>query len=479
MITKFLRGIFSKPCFLYPIKVAQTQWDDFLHKQFEDKEFCKNLQRQTTSLPKIQESPKQSSNSFQPKVEKTYADIIQFLKAYSSVDRGVCENTLKYYLKLNGRNAISQICRMAQQQGVPLNTALLNLVLDSLEFDMKKSFFAEWFLDKEDVSLKPDVLTMNIMIKGYKDRGNFKEVLYYLNLLLEKFRLRPDAKTCEYVLEAFARARDMSCAELIWNAMQYDSIIKVDTTLLNRMLKVYANCGELQKMMELLDNTQQQWRAIPINLYTCEIITMGLLQDNKIQETIDFCKRRVPELFSNDQSKLDNYKLILMKAVRHWKITEILNEMELDKSNHKQFVNILQRDWNAGLKRPKSMDTQNISNLVEFYVLVNKENWVNGIKDIEQVLFSKQRYIHSFSYWATVQQKEWLHFNLMSTTTAWLQQNDKLSKKSCIESELKKWKVQIRLEQNESYPKIWFLNQNDVELFFQTVPPKQDCLKYF
>ncbi|ETN98925.1 hypothetical protein RFI_38562, partial [Reticulomyxa filosa] len=49
-------------------------------------------------------------------------------------------------------------------------------------------------------------------------------------------------------------------------------------------------------------------------------------------------------------------------------------------------------------------------------------------------------------------------------------------KKKSIENELNKWKIQIRLEQDNFNPAVWYLNEEDVELFFETVPPSEDSL---
>ncbi|ETO35043.1 hypothetical protein RFI_02030, partial [Reticulomyxa filosa] len=49
-------------------------------------------------------------------------------------------------------------------------------------------------------------------------------------------------------------------------------------------------------------------------------------------------------------------------------------------------------------------------------------------------------------------------------------------KKKSIENELNKWKIQIRLEQDKGNPTVWYLNEGDVELFFETVPPGEDLI---
>ncbi|ETO35651.1 hypothetical protein RFI_01412 [Reticulomyxa filosa] len=50
-------------------------------------------------------------------------------------------------------------------------------------------------------------------------------------------------------------------------------------------------------------------------------------------------------------------------------------------------------------------------------------------------------------------------------------------KKKSIEDELNKWKIKIRLEQDKENPAVWYLNEEDVQLFFETVPQGEDCLR--
>ncbi|ETO01847.1 hypothetical protein RFI_35592, partial [Reticulomyxa filosa] len=47
-------------------------------------------------------------------------------------------------------------------------------------------------------------------------------------------------------------------------------------------------------------------------------------------------------------------------------------------------------------------------------------------------------------------------------------------KKKSIEDELNKWKIQIRLEQDKYNPAVQCLNEEDVKLFFETVPSGED-----
>ncbi|ETO04782.1 hypothetical protein RFI_32614, partial [Reticulomyxa filosa] len=52
-------------------------------------------------------------------------------------------------------------------------------------------------------------------------------------------------------------------------------------------------------------------------------------------------------------------------------------------------------------------------------------------------------------------------------------------KKKSIENELNKWKIQIRLEQDKKSLAVWYLNEEDVQLFFETVPQENKSCHWF
>ncbi|ETO02479.1 hypothetical protein RFI_34952, partial [Reticulomyxa filosa] len=158
--------------------------------------------------------------------------------------------------------------------------------------------------------------------------------------------------------------------------------------------------------------------------------------------------------------------------------------------------------------------------LIESYVLFHKKSWMEAVQDVERILFQEPNFKYDFSFWDTDARNKnqlVLNFVLMSPITACFLlrylmtfQRDELKEKfknspikivggksqyskitrigdwrgdydsphkRIIENELKKWKVPIQLKQDKTNPAIWCLNEADVLLFFQVVPPGQDCLK--
>ncbi|ETO15302.1 hypothetical protein RFI_22062, partial [Reticulomyxa filosa] len=67
-------------------------------------------------------------------------------------------------------------------------------------------------------------------------------------------------------------------------------------------------------------------------------------------------------------------------------------------------------------------------------------------------------------------------FSKRERLSGWKEDYESPKKKS-IENELNKWKIKIRLEQDKYSPAVQCLNEEDVKLFFETVPPGEDCLR--
>ncbi|ETO33969.1 poly(A)-specific ribonuclease (PARN)-like domain containing 1 [Reticulomyxa filosa] len=136
---------------------------------------------------------------------------------------------------------------------------------------------------------------------------------------------------------------------------------------------------------------------------------------------------------------------------------------------------------------------------------------MNAIQDIERILYQESNFILSFDYWDIDmynKRQKLLNFSLMSTTTTNFMlrylmtlKRDELGhtfkngpikilcgkgqysrimkkwgnyespKKKSIEDELMKWKIVIRLEQDQFNEAVWCLNRDDVLLFYKTIPP--------
>ncbi|ETO04703.1 hypothetical protein RFI_32691, partial [Reticulomyxa filosa] len=234
---------------------------------------------------------------------------------------------------------------------------------------------------------------------------------------------------------------------------------------------------------------------------------------------------QIPKLALNNNINLHDKFMIKLKSVGHLKMMEILNENDIEKLSfhYQQFLNIFQNELYSDIKfKPTSISLKDVDRLIEVYVLLNKKSWMKAVKDVERILFQEPNYIHSLNYWeqdALDKNQILLNFNYFSTTTTcfmlrylmtfqrqelkrkfkdgpirilcgksqfsnktrlsgWKEDYESPKKKS-IENELNKWKIQIRLEQDKNNPAVQCLNEEDVQLFFETVPPELNDLLIF
>ncbi|ETN97613.1 hypothetical protein RFI_39916, partial [Reticulomyxa filosa] len=150
------------------------------------------------------------------------------------------------------------------------------------KFDLQKHYFQQWFEEQQDQSdyqlLVPDIITFSAMIKGCTKRGDFKQALYYLHLMIDKYNIKPDLIACSSLLSVCANARDIQSAELIWNKMIHDLDIDINI------------------MMEILNYSQRPEKFIPINEIACTTIMSGFLKANKVKEMFDFYDNQIPKL---------------------------------------------------------------------------------------------------------------------------------------------------------------------------------------
>ncbi|ETO11073.1 hypothetical protein RFI_26302 [Reticulomyxa filosa] len=454
----------------------------------------------------------------------TINEIIQFLQNTHSQDTSVYAVAIKRCSELKQPNSFNKIIQLIHQQNVELDIIFCNTILHYLgiwnKFNFQKKLFEQWFIRKEFTSFNPDLITFNTMIKGCSKKGDIKQALHYFQLLVNHYNIKPDLITCNSMLTVCANACDMESAEIIWSAMQNQSDIQIDSVLVNCMLNVYAKCGESKKMMDLLNYSQQSGHFISINEITCSTIMSGLLKDNKVDEMFDFYEHQIPKLLLKHNININNKRLIELKNIGYLKKMEMLNGNEFDKLSHyhQQYLNIFFNELYPFAKnKAVSINEKDIDNLIQSYVLLHKNNWMNAMKDIEKILYQESNFIHSFDYWTTNifnKQQFLLNFTLLSTTSTnfflrYLMtfkrdelkykfkngpikimcgkgqyskiikkgDNHESPKKKSIENELKKWKIVIRLEQNKFNEAIWCLNEDDVSLFFKTIPPGEDCLK--
>ncbi|ETO34300.1 pentatricopeptide (PPR) repeat-containing protein [Reticulomyxa filosa] len=163
-------------------------------------------------------------------------EILQYLKENSSQDTSLYAAAVKRCSELKCPNLIIRIIEIVESKHIHPDIIFNNTILNHLgkwnKFDLQKHYFQQWFEKQQDQNidqlLVPTIITFNTMIKGCAKRGDFKQALYYLHLMIDKYNIKPDLITCTSLLSVCANARDIQSAELIWNKMIHDFNIDVD-----------------------------------------------------------------------------------------------------------------------------------------------------------------------------------------------------------------------------------------------------------
>ncbi|ETO02265.1 pentatricopeptide (PPR) repeat-containing protein, partial [Reticulomyxa filosa] len=232
--------------------------------------------------------------------------------------------------------------------------------------------FQQWFEEQQDQSnnqfLVPNIITFSTMIKGCTKRGDFKQALHYLYLMIDKYNIKPDLITCNLLLSVCANAHDIQSAELIWNKTIHDFDIDINVIVISSMLNVYAKCGETAKMMEILNYSQRPEKFIPIDEVACTTIMSGFLKANKVKEMFDFYDNQIPELALNNNINLKYKLMTTLKSVGHLKMMEALDENEIEKLSfhHQKYLDIFENELFPDIKfKPTSISLKDVDRLIE------------------------------------------------------------------------------------------------------------------
>ncbi|ETN99539.1 hypothetical protein RFI_37931, partial [Reticulomyxa filosa] len=93
---------------------------------------------------------------------------------------------------------------------------------------------------------------------------------------------------------------------------------------------------------------------------------------------------QIPKLALNNNINLQDKFMISLKSVGHLKMMDILDGNEIEKLSfhHQHFLDIFQNELYPGIKsKPTSISLNDISTLIEVYVLLNKKSWMKSVKD--------------------------------------------------------------------------------------------------
>ncbi|ETO01678.1 hypothetical protein RFI_35762, partial [Reticulomyxa filosa] len=215
-----------------------------LDEQHQRTQYIKKLKGQQGALSKTIPSPESQYERSLLRNMESDKEIIQYLKESSSQNITLYAAAVKRCSELKYPNSIIRIIEIVQSKHIRPDVIFYTTILNHLgmwdKFDLQKHFFQQWFEKQQNQSnyqfLVPDIITFSTMIKGCRKRGDFKQALYYLHLMIDKYNIKPNLITCDSLLSVCANARDIQSAELIWNKMIHDFNIEIDISSINSML---------------------------------------------------------------------------------------------------------------------------------------------------------------------------------------------------------------------------------------------------
>ncbi|ETO24780.1 hypothetical protein RFI_12376 [Reticulomyxa filosa] len=483
--------------------------------------FCIAHIRQVRRMTQLEGSAEQVrlSPDVQASAKPNFREIVSTQKTldYSFVckscfpyDSKAFQKAIEQCIRENTHDAIPQIFELARDRNIVFEVGFFEKIFRQLDSVKRGQVFDEWFIHRPHPSVTLNVSLINMMIKDHVHKGNFKQILDYIRVLIGTYDKAPNATTCTLMLSACVKAHDMESAEIVWDAIEHDPKIEKNVSLLNHMLRT-------KKMVDLLYRSQQLKPPVQIDINTCWIIQRILLHSNQYEELVDFCER-LPMLCQ--QNKIEQYyRIASWRSNAHLKMLQKLDpniHLEQFSFHQQRFTHIFQKELYPNAPGNRIQRNETLL-LMEFYVVSNRSNWMDAVPDIERILFQDSNHIRSVNYWNTMSLGEhnvWLDLSAMSPImdTFLLRylmtfRRDELKEKfdngpikiafespnalkrigkkplkynlkkgASAKNDLQKWKVHIRLEPDATYPFVFLLNQEDVAFFFQTVPPRTDFI---
>ncbi|ETO28671.1 hypothetical protein RFI_08459 [Reticulomyxa filosa] len=446
--------------------------------------------------------------------------IVAFVKRINKADTTVYEVAIKRCSDLASPKEIRELIRLVQSKKPILNVGFCNVVLYHLgklkNYELQKTLFSKWF---DNWRLSPNLETFNIMLRNCAVRATLHDALKYLHMLVEQYNQSPNQTTCLALLRTCANGRDVESAEIIWQAIVHDKNIEMCPMLIVAMLKVYANCAKVDQMMDLFHKFQKTWPELALHETACTTIISGLLKAKQFNRMFDFYEKNMKQLILKSTGNSNSIFLSNFLMTFHVRVMEVLQHHGSARLlfHHQQCLHIFYHKlYPDVLHRPTAINFKMMDLLIQAHFSFHTHNWMDAVPDIEQVLFINKNFVHSYTCWLSHPRhpsRVLLDFHFISVPAVkfWLRyiftfQRDELKRlfndqpilicvgkgthsklpnkhafdvrqsplKKIVEAELLLWKVPIHLIPNEEY---WELNQQDVSLFFDTVPPRENCLQ--
>lgn len=152
--------------------------------------------------------------------------------------------------------------------------ALLKACVSSKKFDKIDGFFREL---PGKLSIKPDVVSYNTLIKGLCEMGCLDSALLMLDEM-ENEGLKPDLFSFNILLDAFYKKKRFLDGEKIWGSMGKYNLVP-DFISYNAKLLGFVLEEKIQDAVELIQEMKSQ--DVKLDVTTYNILFKGLCSDEK------------------------------------------------------------------------------------------------------------------------------------------------------------------------------------------------------
>ncbi|XP_021726273.1 pentatricopeptide repeat-containing protein At3g13160, mitochondrial-like [Chenopodium quinoa] len=209
-------------------------------------------------------------------------EILEDQKQYKDItDEGFTVRLITLYGKSgmfdHAHKLFDEMPELSCKRTVLSYNALLGACVNSKKFDKVDGFFREL---PGKLSIKPDVVSYNTVIKAFCEMGSLDSALLLLDEM-EKEGLRPDLITFNILLDAVYRKLRFLEGEKLWSMMDKYNVVPDIISYNSRLRGLVLE----EKMQDAVDFVQEMLsKGLKLDVYTYNILFSGFCKDGKYLE---------------------------------------------------------------------------------------------------------------------------------------------------------------------------------------------------
>ncbi|XP_021759433.1 pentatricopeptide repeat-containing protein At3g13160, mitochondrial-like [Chenopodium quinoa] len=206
-------------------------------------------------------------------------EILEDQKQYKDItDEGFTVRLITLYGKSgmfdHAHKLFDEMPELSCKRTVLSYNALLGACVNSKKFDKVDGFFREL---PGKLSIKPDVVSYNTVIKAFCEMGSLDSALLLLDEM-EKEGLRPDLITFNILLDAVYRKLRFLEGEKLWSMMDKYNVVPDIISYNSRLRGLVLE----EKMQDAVDFVQEMLsKGLKLDVYTYNILFSGFCKDGK------------------------------------------------------------------------------------------------------------------------------------------------------------------------------------------------------